>query len=86
MADDTNKNQADGPGIASGSLEEISLGIVVFHADGTSTDHGVVSHTNFKEQAEEEAEAKALASAKQKGLLKRLYGASKRLKGKNNNG
>jgi hypothetical protein len=38
--------------MASGSLEEIKLDIVVFHADGTSTDYGTVSRTNFKEQAE----------------------------------
>jgi DNA-binding IscR family transcriptional regulator len=71
------KEQDSGGGyMASGSLEEISLGIVVLHADGTSTDYGTVSRTNFKEQAE--AEAEALANSNQdKNILKRI---SSRLK------
>lgn len=68
-----NEKQEPSGYMASGSLEEISLDIVVFHADGTSTDYGTVSRTNFKEQAE------ALANAKQSGLLNRL---GKKLTGK----
>jgi hypothetical protein len=61
------KQESGGGILASGSLEEISLGIVVLHADGTSTDYGTVSRTNFKEQAE----AEALAS-QPKSILKRI--------------
>jgi hypothetical protein len=52
--------------LASGSVEEIWLDIKVTHADGTVTDYGTVSRTNFKEQAE------ALAKANQGGLLKQI--------------
>lgn len=77
MSDDV-KQEPSGY-LASGSLEEISLDVVVFHADGTSTDYGMVSRTNFKEQAE----AEALAHPKQNGILKRI---SSMVRGENSNG
>jgi hypothetical protein len=81
MAEKSQSEEPQGSGLlASGSLEEMWTDIVVFHADGTSTDYGTVSRTNFKEQAE------VLAHAHQdqdKNILKRI---SSRLKGKESNG